>query len=104
MALTGRIGKLEDRTASIGTSKGVIADWALEYVRESKARLKEGRTGEIMRELGINPDAEQEEADVQRMARYLSETYPNLEACLRDEARSAQRVHEMLAPRLEEAS
>lgn len=104
MALTGRIGKLEDRTASIGPGKGVIADWALKYVRESKARLMEGRASEIMRELGINPEAAQEEADVQRMARYLSETYLNLDACLRGEARSAGRVHEMLAPRFEEAS
>lgn len=103
MALTGRIGKLEDRTASIGAGKGVIAEWALKYVRESRDRLMEGRTGEIMRELGSNPDAEQEEADVQRMARHLSETYPNLDACQHGEARSSKRVHEMLAPHFEEA-
>lgn len=102
MALTGRIGKLEDMAATTGAAKGVVADWALEYVRENEARLFEGRTGEIMRELGINPAEAIDEANTLRLARHLSETYPNLDACLRGEARRSEKVHALLASRFEE--
>jgi hypothetical protein len=106
MALTGRIGKLEDRAAVTGTAKGVIADWALKYVQEEKAKMLEGRTGEILRQLGVSPvkDPAKDEADTLRQAQYLTETYPNLEAGQRGESKSAKRVHEMLAPLFKEAS
>lgn len=101
MALTGRIGKLEDRTASVGTGKGIIADWALEYVRENEARLMTGRTGEIMRELGVSSDSDPTGSG--RLAQHLSETYPNLDACLRGESQRAEKVHALLAPAFEES-
>lgn len=101
MSLQGRIGKLENKATTSGAPKGTIADWALEYVRENKARLYEGRTGEIMRQLVPAPD--RDEGEITRQARYLTETYPNLNACRRGEIQRAERVHALLTPRFEEA-
>lgn len=99
MALTGRIGKLEDKAMVTGAVKGAVAGWALEFVREGKARLMEGRTGEIMRELVGENDAAMEEIRTMREAKHLSDLYPDLEACKRGEARRANKIHALLAPR-----
>ena len=100
MSLIRRIRKLEGQAASAGTAApGIVAPWALAYVRENKAKMMEGRTGEILRELGVafGKDPAADEADTLSQAQYLTKTYPNLEACRRGEAKRAERIRALLA-------
>jgi hypothetical protein len=86
MNMGNRLNKLEHQAETTGAVKGTVAPWALEYVRKGQARLVDGRTGEIMRALIGDPDPDGSEGRIMRRAQYLTETYPNPEACQRGEA------------------
>jgi len=104
-AIKNRIKKLEAKAKAVKLFKGDIAPWAFKYAKETMETAEKSLECRFRRayeagRISVPLKFSVPESAIKRQAKYYTETYQNLQACIEGENRKREELKALLKPGL----